>query len=185
MAERSPRKPRDSAKKTKDAGADHGKGISREEVRSVEDLSTPRTLVIYEVVRRLGDEEMERPATSLWWSGIAAGLSISFSLLAQAIQNIPAACIGQSFEHRIHGHNMQPFGCLSSQPSHEFRWRNLITTATLTTKSSGEGTSSWRSGHPLPGTRRSEARTDNRTDKKALASARSPTSRNCPRRARR
>jgi formate/nitrite transporter FocA (FNT family) len=41
--------------------------------------------VIYEVVRRLGDEEMERPATSLWWSGVAAGLSISFSLLAQAV----------------------------------------------------------------------------------------------------
>jgi formate/nitrite transporter FocA (FNT family) len=41
--------------------------------------------VIYEVVRRLGDEEMKRPATSLWWSGVAAGLSISFSLLTQAI----------------------------------------------------------------------------------------------------
>ena len=53
--------------------------------RDVEELSTPRTPVIYEVVRRLGDEEMERPATSLWWSGVAAGLSISFSLLAQAI----------------------------------------------------------------------------------------------------
>jgi formate/nitrite transporter FocA (FNT family) len=36
-------------------------------------------------VRRLGEEEMLRPATSLWWSGVAAGLSISFSLLAQAI----------------------------------------------------------------------------------------------------
>jgi formate/nitrite transporter FocA (FNT family) len=28
---------------------------------------------------------MERPITSLWWSGVAGGLSISFSLLAQAI----------------------------------------------------------------------------------------------------
>jgi formate/nitrite transporter FocA (FNT family) len=36
-------------------------------------------------VRRLGEGEMERPAVSLWWSGIAAGLSISFSLLAQGI----------------------------------------------------------------------------------------------------
>jgi formate/nitrite transporter FocA (FNT family) len=36
-------------------------------------------------VRRLGDEEMDRPITSLWWSGVAAGLSISFSLLAQAV----------------------------------------------------------------------------------------------------
>jgi formate-nitrite transporter family protein len=61
------------------------KGISEHEIEDVEELSTPRTPVIYEVVRRLGDEEMERPATSLWWSGVAAGLSISFSLLAQAI----------------------------------------------------------------------------------------------------
>ena len=61
------------------------KGITREEVKTVEEMSTPRTPVIYEVVRRLGDEEMERPPTSLWWSGVAAGLSISFSLLAQAI----------------------------------------------------------------------------------------------------
>src|SRR5690349_23986454 len=28
---------------------------------------------------------MARPFFSLWWSGVAAGLSISFSLLAQAI----------------------------------------------------------------------------------------------------
>src|SRR5664279_278730 len=51
----------------------------------VEELSSPRTPVIYEVVRRFGDEEMQRPATSLWWSGVAAGLSMSFSLLAQTI----------------------------------------------------------------------------------------------------
>jgi formate-nitrite transporter family protein len=57
----------------------------KREVENVEDRSTPPTPVIYEVVCRLGEEEMGRPATSLWWSGIAAGLSISFSLLAQAI----------------------------------------------------------------------------------------------------
>jgi formate/nitrite transporter FocA (FNT family) len=51
----------------------------------VEELSSPRSPVIYEVVRRIGDEEMERPVTSLWWSGVAAALSMSFSLLAQAI----------------------------------------------------------------------------------------------------
>jgi formate/nitrite transporter FocA (FNT family) len=61
------------------------KGITEHEVRDVEEMSAPRTPVIYEVVRRLGEEEMARPATSLWWSGVAAGLSISFSLLAQAI----------------------------------------------------------------------------------------------------
>src|SRR4249919_1799513 len=61
------------------------RGISAGEVKDVEELATPRTPVIYEVVRRLGEEEMARPLTSLWWSGVAAGLSISFSLLAQAI----------------------------------------------------------------------------------------------------
>jgi formate/nitrite transporter FocA (FNT family) len=61
------------------------KGISEREISDVEEMSAPRTPVIYEVVRRLGDEEMARPVTSLWWSGVAAGLSISFSLLAQAI----------------------------------------------------------------------------------------------------
>jgi formate/nitrite transporter FocA (FNT family) len=60
-------------------------GITQEEIKDIEELATPRTPVIYEVVRRLGEEEMERPLTSLWWSGVAAGLSISFSLLSQAI----------------------------------------------------------------------------------------------------
>src|SRR6476661_4498573 len=60
-------------------------GISEGEVKEVEERSTPRTPVIYEIVRQLGQEEMERPLISLWWSGVAAGLSISFSLLTQAI----------------------------------------------------------------------------------------------------
>jgi formate/nitrite transporter FocA (FNT family) len=71
--------------KRKSVKSKFGGGISQREVRDVEDLSTPRTPVIYEVVRRLGEEEMARPATSLWWSGVAGGISISFSLLAQAI----------------------------------------------------------------------------------------------------
>jgi len=66
---------------------------TKREAEQVEERSTPATPVIYEVVRRLGQEEMERPATSLWWSGVAAGLSISFSLLSQAIlqTHLPAA----------------------------------------------------------------------------------------------
>jgi formate/nitrite transporter FocA (FNT family) len=60
-------------------------GVSEREVEDVEERSRLRAPVVYEIVRREGDSEMERPATSLWWSGLAAGLSISFSLLAQAI----------------------------------------------------------------------------------------------------
>jgi formate/nitrite transporter FocA (FNT family) len=67
--------------------------IDEREVEDVEERSAPRTPVIYEIVRRLGEDEMARPVTSLWWSGLAAGLSISFSLLAQAIleQHLPQA----------------------------------------------------------------------------------------------
>lgn len=61
-----------------------GQKDAREE-RDVTDRSAPRAPVIYEVVRRQGEEEMQRPAASLWWSGVAGGLSISFSLLAQAV----------------------------------------------------------------------------------------------------
>ncbi|MGC1780403.1 MAG: formate/nitrite transporter family protein [Xanthobacteraceae bacterium] len=59
--------------------------ITQREVEDIEELSSPRSPVIYEIVRRHGEEEMARPVVSLWWSGVAAGLSISFSLLAQAI----------------------------------------------------------------------------------------------------
>jgi formate/nitrite transporter FocA (FNT family) len=55
------------------------------ERRRAEERSTLPTPVIYDVVRKRGEEEMARPAVSLWWSGVAAGLSISFSLLTQGI----------------------------------------------------------------------------------------------------
>lgn len=55
------------------------------EAEAAEDRASLPTAVIYEIVRKRGAEEMARPAVSLWWSGVAAGLSISFSLLAQTI----------------------------------------------------------------------------------------------------
>lgn len=50
---------------------------------NLEEETTPETPVIYEAVRRLGEQELGRPAMSLVWSGLAAGLSMGFSLLAQ------------------------------------------------------------------------------------------------------
>jgi formate-nitrite transporter family protein len=40
--------------------------------------------VIHEVIRRHGDEEMERPALSLVWSGLAGGVAISASVIGQS-----------------------------------------------------------------------------------------------------
>lgn len=58
---------------------------TEQEVQDIEEHSRLRTPIIYEIVRREGESEMDRPAASLWWSGVAAGMSISFSLLAQSI----------------------------------------------------------------------------------------------------
>jgi formate/nitrite transporter FocA (FNT family) len=41
-------------------------------------------IVIHEIVRDQGEEELERSFTGLAWSGVAAGLSIGFSFLVQA-----------------------------------------------------------------------------------------------------
>lgn len=39
--------------------------------------------VIYEAIRRGGEHELERPFSALWWSGVAAGLAISTSVLSK------------------------------------------------------------------------------------------------------
>jgi len=39
--------------------------------------------MIYEVIRRDGEEELARTKRSLFWSGIAAGILISLSVLAR------------------------------------------------------------------------------------------------------
>lgn len=74
----------ESGPRTRSAEPDKRRA-TESEADDVEQRSSPPTPVIYEVVCRLGAEEMARPAVSLWWSGVAAGVSISFSLLAQAI----------------------------------------------------------------------------------------------------
>lgn len=51
-------------------------------LKRAENLS-PR--LIFEVIRRDGQEELERPNLSLMWSGVAAGIMISLSVLGEAI----------------------------------------------------------------------------------------------------
>lgn len=59
--------------------------LSTEERAAVSRRQTANARVIHEVIRRHGDEEMERPALSLLWSGIAGGVGISASLLGQSL----------------------------------------------------------------------------------------------------
>lgn len=55
------------------------------EETKVQEASSIAPKLIYEVIRREGEEEMRRPNVSLLWSGIAAGIMISFSVLGEAI----------------------------------------------------------------------------------------------------
>lgn len=65
--------------------------VTEREIEDIEERSSPRPPVIYEIVRRQGDEEMARPVFALWWSGLAAGMSISASLLAEAVFQVHLA----------------------------------------------------------------------------------------------
>ncbi|ANT62573.1 transporter (formate/nitrite transporter family protein) [Salipiger sp. CCB-MM3] len=57
----------------------------RAEERSVLSASRLSARLIYEVIRRDGEEELNRPSVSLIWSGLAAGILISLSVIAQAV----------------------------------------------------------------------------------------------------
>ena len=40
---------------------------------------------VYGIIRREGEQELSRPAASLWWSGLVAGISISTSVLVEGV----------------------------------------------------------------------------------------------------
>lgn len=55
------------------------------EEKSVKDAAALSPKLIYEVIRREGEEELARTKRSLLWSGIAAGMLISLSVLGEAV----------------------------------------------------------------------------------------------------
>jgi formate/nitrite transporter FocA (FNT family) len=59
--------------------------LSRAERRVAEERTAPRAAVIHEAIRSEGESELRRPISALIWSGMAAGLSIGFSLVASGL----------------------------------------------------------------------------------------------------
>lgn len=55
-----------------------------EERELVEQATAMPSRLVFETIRQSGDEELSRPKTALWFSGIAAGVLISFSVLGEA-----------------------------------------------------------------------------------------------------
>lgn len=66
-----------------EAGAD-SPHLDDEQQRQAGDRAPPGAIVIHEIVRAQGLEELSRSASALAWSGTAAGLSIGFSFVTQA-----------------------------------------------------------------------------------------------------
>lgn len=58
--------------------------LSEEDRQSVSELSAGSPKVVHEVVRLQGDEELDRPLQSLLFSGFAAGVAVSASIMTQA-----------------------------------------------------------------------------------------------------
>src|SRR5690349_200438 len=66
------------------------KATEEQQVRDAESLDAKST---HEVIRREGEKELDRPTSALLWSGLAAGLSMGFSFLTEALlrANLPDA----------------------------------------------------------------------------------------------
>lgn len=59
--------------------------LSHAERREARRRTAVRAAVVFETVRREGEQELERPALTLAFSGLAAGLSMGFSLVATGV----------------------------------------------------------------------------------------------------
>ena len=76
--------PRESQREGGEGGGSEQEEESQREqqAKEAESLDAKTT---YEVIRREGDKELERSTGALFWSGLAAGLSMGFSFLSQGL----------------------------------------------------------------------------------------------------
>ena len=64
-------------------GGGTDRALSGREREKVEERTAPRAVVVHEIVRQEGEEELSRSFSALAWSGLAAGLSMGFSLMLE------------------------------------------------------------------------------------------------------
>ena len=55
------------------------------EQQDAEERSAPSGKVVYKAILKEGEEELARPSSALFWSGLAAGLSMGFSMIAEGL----------------------------------------------------------------------------------------------------
>lgn len=59
--------------------------LEEDEHQEASERGSPRAAVVYEAIRREGSDELDRPSSALFWSGLAAGLSMGFSMVAEGL----------------------------------------------------------------------------------------------------
>ena len=59
--------------------------LTERQREEAQDRTSVSVDVVHEAIRHDGEEELNRPVSALAWSGFAAGLSMGFSLVAQAL----------------------------------------------------------------------------------------------------
>ena len=90
-AKSSPAKSADASGNSADGSREKGsrptpeKGTPAHDQEEGERLSAPSGKVVYEAVIAEAEDELRRPSSSLFFSGLAAGLSMGFSLIAEAL----------------------------------------------------------------------------------------------------
>ena len=68
-----------------DAQSDKTPGLSPDEEQEVSHNQPPRAAVLHEIIRAQGDLELERTLAALWWSALAAGLTMGLSFMAMGL----------------------------------------------------------------------------------------------------
>ncbi|WP_210641720.1 formate/nitrite transporter family protein [Pseudomonas sp. Tri1] len=61
--------------------------LSAQEQHEVDRNQPPRAAVLHEIIRTQGNQELERSIAALWWSALAAGLTMGLSLMAMGLLN--------------------------------------------------------------------------------------------------
>jgi formate/nitrite transporter FocA (FNT family) len=59
--------------------------LNERQKQEAEDRTSIKAVVVHEAIRKDGDEELQRPVSALAWSGLAAGLSMGFSFVVEAL----------------------------------------------------------------------------------------------------
>jgi formate/nitrite transporter FocA (FNT family) len=66
-------------------GQDEERRKTDAEDKQAEDRSAPSGKIVYKAILKEGEEELGRSSSALFWSGLAAGLSMGFSMIAEGL----------------------------------------------------------------------------------------------------